>query len=368
MQLLATLFFALTLLGATARAEILVATVGPIKGQYAALGQQLERGARQAINDINAAGGVNGEQLSLVAEDDNCDPKQAIEVARQLVSRGVKVVAGHYCSGSSIAAAKIYEGAGILMISPSSTSPKLTDEGGWNVHRVCGRDDAQGAFAGRAIAKLFAGKKVAILDDGSIPGAGLAAMFKAALNQGGLAETLRETYKPGQNDYDELVQRLLSANVDVIYVGGFANEAGTIIRQMRELASSAIMVGGDALLVDQYWSVAGTTGDGTLATFAEDAQKLASAKSIVAEFQAAGYNPEGYTIHAYAAVQAFAQAATATKSLDGKTLGQWLRAGNTLNTVLGSISMDAKGDVKDARFAWYKWSQGKFAETQPLSQ
>jgi branched-chain amino acid transport system substrate-binding protein len=103
-----------------------------------------------------------------------------------------------------------------------------------------------------------------------------------------------------------------------------------------------------------------------LVTFASDVQKRGSAQSVVAEFRAADYNPEGYTLHAYAAVQAFTQAATMTKSFDGKTLSQWLRAGNSLNTVLGPISFDAKGDVKNAEFAWYKWSQGKYAEVQPF--
>ena len=366
MKILLKSIAALILFTASASAEILVATVGPMKGQYAALGEQLRRGAEQAITDINATGGVNGEQLALDAEDDGCDPKLAVEVANQLVAKGVKLVAGHYCSGSSIAAAKIYEAAGIIMISPSSTNPKFTDDGGWNVNRVCGRDDAQGAFAGRAIAKAYAGKTVAIIDDSSVVGSGLAQMFKTALNAGGVVEKIRETYKPGLNDYDELVQKILSANVDVVYVGGFAGEAGTIIRQLRELASPAIVVGGDALLVDQFWSTAGTAGEGSLVTFAEDPQKLASARSVIAEFQAANYNPEGYTLHAYAAVQAFAQAATATKSIDGKTLSQWLRAGNSLNTILGPLALDAKGDVKDASYAWYKWSAGKYAEVQPF--
>jgi branched-chain amino acid transport system substrate-binding protein len=366
MNILPKIMLAMAFLSTSASAEVIVATVGPMKGQYAALGEELRMGAEQAIIDINAKGGVNGEQLVLDAEDDNCDPKLAVEVANQLVSKGVKLVAGHYCSGSSIAAAKIYETAGIIMISPSSTNPKLTDEGGWNVNRVCGRDDAQGAFAGRAIASAYAGKSVAIIDDGSVPGAGLAKMFKAALNAGGVTETVRETYKPGLNDYSDLVQKILSANAEVVYVGGYAGEAGTIIRQLRELASSAMIVGGDALLVDQFWSMTGTTGEGSLATFAMDPQKLEAAKPVLPKFQAANFNPEGYTLHAYAAVQAFAQAATATKSLDGKTISQWLRAGNPLDTVLGTISLDSKGDVRDAAYAWYKWSAGKYAEVQPF--
>jgi branched-chain amino acid transport system substrate-binding protein len=363
---IAKIVFGVALLGilsTSASAEILIATVGPLKGQYAALGEQLRRGAELAVTGINAAGGVNGEQLVLEAVDDACDPKQAMAVANQLVAKGVKFVAGHYCSGSSIAAAKIYEAAGIIMISPSSTNPKFTEEGGWNVHRLCGRDDAQGAFAGRAIAKAYAGKSVAILDDGSVYGLGLATMFKAALNGAGVTESVRESYKPGANDYNDLVQKLLTANVELIYIGGYAFEAGSIIRQLRDFASSAVLVGGDALLVEQFWATSGTSGEGTLVTFAPDAQKLNAARAVVEAFKAADYNPEGYTLHAYAAVQAFAQAAAATRSVDGRVLSQWLRAGNSFNTVLGILSLDAKGDVKEPSFAWYKWSQGTYAET-----
>ena len=359
--LLFTIFFA-----SQATAEILVATVGPMKGQYALLGEQLRRGAEMAVADINAAGGVNGEQLTLTVEDDNCEPRQAITTATQLVTKPVKLIVGHYCSGASLAAAKTYETAGIVMISPASTNPKFTDDGGWNVNRVCPRDDAQGAFAGRAIAEAYAGKSIGIIDDGSVAGTALATTFKAALNEGGVTETVKETFKPGLNDYDPLVQKLLSANVEVIYIGGFAGEGGTIIRQMRELASNAVLVGGDGLLTDQFWSTSGTTGEGTLVTFAADAQKRSEALPLISKFEASGSVPEGYTLHAYAAVQAFAQAAIATKSVDGKTISQWLRAGNMLNTVLGPLSLDAKGDVKNAAFAWYKWSAGKYAEVQPF--
>ena len=212
----------------------------------------------------------------------------------------------------------------------------------------------------------MSGKSIAILDDSSVYGLGLATMFKTALNGAGVTETVRESYKAGANDYNDLVQKMLAANVDLIYLGGYAFEAGTIIRQMRDFASSAVLVGGDALLVEQFWATSGTSGEGTLVTFAPDAQKLNSARSVIEAFKAADYNPEGYTLQAYAAVQAFAQAAAATRSVDGRTLSQWLRAGNTLNTVLGPLSLDAKGDVKEAKFAWYKWSEGTYAEAHPF--
>jgi branched-chain amino acid transport system substrate-binding protein len=129
-------------------ADVKIATAGPMTGQYASFGQQMKAGAEQAVADINAAGGINGEKLVLSIGDDACDPKQAVAVANQMVSDGVVFMAGHFCSGSSIPASKVYEEEGIIQISPASTNPKLTDEGGPNVYRVCGRDDQQGMVAG----------------------------------------------------------------------------------------------------------------------------------------------------------------------------------------------------------------------------
>src|SRR6195952_4165036 len=150
---------------AAAQAQIRIATVGPMTGNYAAVGAQMKAGAEQAVADINKAGGVNGQQLVLEVGDDACDPRQAVSVANQMASRKVVFVAGHYCSGSSIPASKVYAEEGVLQISPASTNPRYTDEGSWNTFRVCGRDDQQGAIAGAFIAKNFKGQRIAILHD-----------------------------------------------------------------------------------------------------------------------------------------------------------------------------------------------------------
>ena len=189
--------FAAMLSSTTALADITVATVGPVTGQLAALGEQYSQGAKKAVADINAAGGINGEKLVLEIGDDACDPKQAVNVANQMASKGVKFVAGHLCSGSSIPASKVYEEEGILMITPASTNPKFTEEGGWNVARVCGRDDAQGKVAGAFLAKNFAGKKVAIVDDKSAYGKGLADETRKSMNAAGLTEVVSESINAG---------------------------------------------------------------------------------------------------------------------------------------------------------------------------
>ncbi len=159
-----TIFVALIVctMGLTAaQADITIATAGPMTGQYASFGQQMKAGAEMAVKDINEAGGVLGQQLKLEIGDDACDPKQAVAVANQMVNKGVVFMAGHFCSGSSIPASAVYDEEGIIQISPASTNPKLTDEGGPGVYRVCGRDDQQGIVAGDYIAKNFSDKKLA---------------------------------------------------------------------------------------------------------------------------------------------------------------------------------------------------------------
>ena len=227
--------FSTALAASTAWADIQVATIGPITGQYAAFGEQMKRGAEMAVADINAAGGVNGEQLVLNVGDDACDPKQAVAVANQMVSKGVKFVDGHFCSGSSIPASKVYEEEGILQISPASTNPTVHRRAAaGTLHRVCGRDDAQGIVAGDFLAKNYKDKKIAIIHDKTAYGKGLADETQKALNAAGGKEAMYEAYTAGEKDYTALVSKLKEAGIDAVYVGGYHTEAGLILRQMRE--------------------------------------------------------------------------------------------------------------------------------------
>jgi branched-chain amino acid transport system substrate-binding protein len=350
-------------LGATSSlAEILIATAGPMSGANAVFGEQLRRGAQRAVDDINATGGLRGERLALTVGEDACEPKKAVEVATGFVAQGVKFVAGHFCSGASIPASKVYEAAGIVQISPASTNPKFTADGGWNVLRVCARDDAQGAFAGHYIARHYRDGKIAILNDQSPAGVALAEKARTALAERGVAVAIDESYTPGAKDYGELAQRLTGNLIEVVYLGGTYVEGGIIIRDLRSAGSAAQLIGSDSLVAEDFWNIAKESGEGTLMTFAPDPQRFDAAKSVIQRFLAEGYNPEGYTLYAYAAVQAWVQAAEATGGTDAHKIAEWLRAGSTVTTVVGELHFDAKGDVRDPKFAWYRWSQGKYAE------
>jgi|tagenome__1003787_1003787.scaffolds.fasta_scaffold20961299_4 branched-chain amino acid transport system substrate-binding protein len=347
---------------APANAQIHIAVAGPITGEYAAFGQQMKAGAEQAVADLNKAGGLLGQQLVLDTGDDACDPKQAVSVANQLASKGVKLVAGHFCSGSSIPASKVYSEEGILQISPASTNPKYTDDGSWNTFRVCGRDDEQGKVAGDYLASHFKNEKIAILNDNSAYGKGLADETAKALHAKGGKEVLATAYTPGEKDYSSLVSRLKQAGVTVIYVGGYHTEAGLIIRQAKEQGMKATMVGGDALVTNEFWQISGDAGAGTMMTFPPDPRLMKTAADVVKEFKAKNVDPEGYVLYTYAAVQIWADAAKKIKSTDPKKVAAALKATGNWPSVLGPVSFDKKGDTTGGGYVFYVWKNGAYAQ------
>jgi branched-chain amino acid transport system substrate-binding protein len=345
--------------------DIRIATVGPITGSNAALGEQMKRGAVMAVADINAKGGVLGKKLALEIADDACDPKQAVAAANDVVGKKVVFVAGHYCSSSSIPASAVYNEAGVMQMTPASTNPALTDDAakkGWNnIFRVCGRDDAQGAVAGKYLADHYKAKKIAIIHDKTAYGKGLADETKKAANKLGATEAMYEAINQGDKDFSALVSKMKQANIDVIYFGGYQTEAGLIVRQSRDQGLKALLIGGDALVTEEFWKITGPAGEGTLMTFAPDPRKVPAAKAVVDKFMAQGYNPEGYTLYTYAAIQVFAAAAEKAKSTKLDDLSKAVHA-MTVETVIGPLSWDKKGDITDPKYVFYVWKAGKYAE------
>lgn len=343
-----------------AHAEIVIGVAGPMTGQYATFGQQFRVGAEQAVADINEAGGVNGEMLRLSIGDDACDPRQAVAVANQFASEGVSFVAGHFCSGSSIPASQVYADEGIIQISPGSTNPAFTDERpGDGIYRVCGRDDQQGEVAGTYIAENFADVNVAILNDRTAYGAGLAAETERVMRAAGKEPTVVEAYTAGERDYTALVTRMNQENVGLVYIGGYHTEAGLIARQMQEQGMDAVIMSGDAIVTDEYWSITGDAGEGTLMTFSPDPRRNEIAAPVVEKIEAAGNSAEGYALYTYAAIQAWAQAAEAAGDTDFDAVVSALDEG-TFNTVIGELQFDDKGDVTLPGYVVYEWKDGAY--------
>jgi len=367
LPLLAAAAVATALSVSTAKAAdtISIATAGPITGDLASFGAQMQRGAEQAVADINKAGGVLGKQLVLEVGDDQCDPKQAVSVANDLVSKGVVFVAGHFCSGSSIPASAVYREEGILQITPASTNPKFTEDAataGWDtVFRTCGRDDQQGDFAGAWIAEHFKGKNIAIVDDKSAYGQGLAMLTRDALHAAGMQEVLSESITAGEQDYTALVSKLKDSKVDVIYFGGYHPEAALIVKQSREQGLQANLLSGDSLNTLEFATLAGTAADGVMFTNAAEARNLPTAAKVVEAFRAAGFEPEGYTLSTYAAIQVWAQAVAKAGTTEAEAVAAAMRS-QSYDTVIGSLGFDAKGDLTAASYVWYVFKDGNYSE------
>jgi branched-chain amino acid transport system substrate-binding protein len=347
---------------ATAQTEIKVGIAGPLSGSNLPMGEQQEVGAQKAVDHLNDKGGLLGQKIVVTSVDDACNARQARAVARQLVSEGVVFVVGHVCSAASLAASKIYEKAGVIMISPASTNPKVTDQGGPNVFRVIGRDDQQGTIAGDYLAENHSSSRIAIIHDGQAYGLGLAEFTKRQLNKRGVTEVMFDSYIADQKDYKSIVDKLVNKKIDVLYIGGYLVDIGIILRQAKKELPNLRLISSDALVDVQFLFVAGKAGEGSYFTFGPDMRLKPEAQDVVAAIREEdAYEPEGYTLYSYGAVQAWAQAVEQAGSLKPKAVIKALREGS-FDTVLGKIGFDEKGDVTGIdTFVWYVFGKEDYS-------
>lgn len=336
---------------------IKIGVAGPLTGANASFGAQLKKGAEQAAEDINAAGGMDGKTIELLFGDDVSDPKQGVSVANKFAGEGVKFVIGHFNSGVSMPASQVYAENGILMISPASTTPKLTERGLWNVFRTCGRDDQQGIVAGQYIAENYKDKRIAIIHDKTTYGKGVADETKKAMNNLGVTEVLYEGVNTGEKDFSALISKIKQANADLVYWGGLHTEGGLLVRQMSGAGVTAILMGADGIATDEFANVGGPGSEGTLMTFASDPQKRPEAQSVIEKFEKKGFKPEAYTLYSYAALQVLAEAAAAAKSTDPQKVAAEIKAGKTYATVIGDLGYDANGDITRLDYTMYTWTK-----------
>jgi branched-chain amino acid transport system substrate-binding protein len=341
-----------------AYADIKLGVAGPITGPNAAFGAQLKNGVEQAVEDINAAGGINGEKVTVEVGDDVSDPKQGVSVANKFVGDGVTLVVGHFNSGVTIPASEVYAENGLLMITPSATNPKVTERGLWDVFRTCGRDDQQGKLWSDYVLANYKGKKVAIVHDKTTYGQGLADAAKGYLTEAGFKEVLYEGVNTGEKDYSALVSKIKASGAELLLWGGLHTEGGLIIRQMRDQGLKTVMLSGDGITSDEFATIGGDGVIGTLMSFGPDPRKNEAAKAVVEKFRAKKFEPEAYTLYSYAAVQIMAQAAAEAKSTDPKKLAEVMHSGKKFTTVLGDISYDKKGDRTTVDYVMYTWKKG----------
>ena len=345
-------------LGSAAWADVSFGIDAPLTGPNAAFGAQLQKGAEKAIEAVNAAGGMNGEQIQVQLGDDQSDPKQGVSVANKFAADGVKFVVGPFNSGVAIPASEVYAENGILYISPAATNPVFTERGLWNTFRTCGRDDQQGDVAGAYIIERFKDAKIAVIHDKTPYGQGLADLTKAAMNNGGVTEVMYEGINAGDKDFSALIAKMKEAGVTLVYYGGLHTEAGLLIRQMADQGVTAPMMSGDGIVNNELAAIAGDAVAGTLNTFAPDPRLRPEAADLVAQFRAEGFEPEAYTLYSYAAVQVVTAAAAAAGSNDPMTVAEAIKTKGPFQTVLGELSFTEKGDITRPDYVMYEWRKG----------
>jgi branched-chain amino acid transport system substrate-binding protein len=351
--------FALSLLLAgAAQAQVKLAVAGPATGANAAFGAQLTQGVQQAVEDINKAGGILGQKIQVEVGDDVSDPKQGVSVANKFVGDGVKFVVGHFNSGVTMPASDVYAENDILFITPSATNPKITDRKLWDAFRTCGRDDQQGMVWAELARDKLKGKKIAVIHDKTTYGKGLADAALDNMHKFGVKEVLYEGVNTGEKDYSAIVSKIKDSGADYLMWGGLHTEGGLILRQMRDQGMNTIMISGDGITDSEFAAIGGPGVEGTLMTFGPEPRNNPNAKDAVDSFKAKGFDPQGYTLYSYAAVQIMKQAAEKANSLDPKRIAEVMHSGMPFHTVIGDISYDKKGDRTTVDYVWYVWKKG----------
>ncbi len=347
---------ALGLVGMAQAADILkIAIAGPITGPVGQYGEMQMSGAKMAVEQINAKGGVNGMKLEAVLMDDVCEPKQAVAVANQVVNQGIKFVVGHLCSGSTQPASDIYEEEGILMITPAATNPAITERGLKMVFRTIGLDSQQGPVAGEYIADRIKPKRMAVIHDKQQYGQGLAEEVKKTVEGKGVKVALFEGVNKGQTDFSALCTKMKSENIDFVYYGGYHPELGLILRQCREQGFDARFMGPEGVGNKDITAIAGPASEGLLVTLPADFSANPANADLVKAFKDKNQDPTGpFVMPAYAAVQIIADAIKQTGSTDPVKVAETMHK-STYQTPIGKVAFKPNGDLQNFEFVVYEW-------------
>ncbi|MDO6385940.1 MULTISPECIES: branched-chain amino acid ABC transporter substrate-binding protein [Uliginosibacterium] len=359
---------ALLALAGTASADITVklGAAGPLTGPISHIGKDGENGIRLAIEDANAKGITIGGQkakFELVSEDDQADPRTATTVAQRLADAGVKGVIGHVTSGASIPASRVYEQAGIPVITPSSTSPALTNQGFKVTYRVIANDLQQAdAMANYAVKKLGV-KRIAVIDDRTAYGQGLADALVASMKKLGVQVVGREFTNDKATDFMSILTKIKGQNPDAIFYGGMDAQGSPLLRQVRQLGLKSVFLSGDGLCTAEMLKLSAKDLDNRV--FCTQAgipmEKMPGGAKFKERFKQR-FNAEVqlYAPYNYDAATALIEAMKAANSAEPAKYLPALKALN-IKGITGNISFDAKGDIKEGGVTFYSYKDGKWA-------
>ena len=356
-SLLSVAVVALGVVGLAQAADdpIRIAVVGPITGPVAQYGEMEMMGAQMAVEQINAKGGVNGRKLEAMLMDDVCEPKQAVAVANKVVNEGIQFVIGHLCSGSTQPASAIYDEEGILMITPASTNPAITEQGYDLVFRTIGLDSQQGPVAGNYIADQIKPKRMAVIHDKQQYGQGIAEEVKKTVEDKGINVVLFEGVNKGQTDFSALITKMKRAKVDFVYYGGYHPELGLILRQARQQGFDAGFMGPEGVGNKDISAISGPASEGLLVTLPADFSKDPVNAELVKAFETKGQDPTGpFVMPSYAAVQIIADTIEKVGSADPEKVAEAMH-NTTYETPIGTVAFEEDGDLKDFQFVIYTW-------------
>jgi len=335
---------------------IKLAIVGPMTGALTQYGDMVKEGVLTAVEQINAAGGVLGKQLEVVTIDDGCEPKQGPVAANRVVNEKIHYVIGHVCSGATIAAADVYNNEGVVMVTPSATSPALTDGKKYQfIFRTIGRDDQQGPAAARFIIEKIKPKQVAVIHDKQSYGQGIATSVRQGLQEAGIEVVMFEGINAGDSDYSAVITKAKSADVDFVYYGGYHPEMGLLLRQSAEQGLKARFMGPEGTGNPDINAIAGDAVEGMLVTLPADFSADPANAEIVKAFKAKNRNPGGaFQLTSYAATQVIADAIKGVGADDPDKVAAYLHA-NTFKTPIGEISWNKQGDLTAFEFDVFNW-------------
>jgi branched-chain amino acid transport system substrate-binding protein len=351
----------------SAQEVVKIGHVGPTSGAIAHLGKDNENGARMAIEELNAKGVVIGGKkvrLELLAEDDAGDPKQGTAAAQKLVDQRVNGVVGHLNSGTSIPAARIYSDAGIPQISPSATNPKFTRQGFKTTFRLVADDVHLGGTLGRYAVQNIKGQSIAVIDDRTAYGQGVADEFEKGVKAAGGRIVGREFTNDKATDFSAILTTLKGKKPDVVFFGGMDAVAGPMLRQMKQLGIEAKMIGGDGICTSQLPTLAaGTMTDGSVFCAEAGGVEGEGKKGMQDFYQRyqARFKSEVqvYAPYVYDAVNLMVASMVKAGSADPAKYLPVLASTEGYRGVTGTISFDNKGDIKNGALTLYTYKAGK---------
>lgn len=335
--------------------SIKIALVAPFSGSYSGYGTILLSGATQAINDLNAKGGLKGVKLEVVPYDDQCSSDIAVKQAENIIaSKQYQAVIGHVCSAATLATSNMYARAHILMITPTSTNDKITERNSSTIFRMTGTDKQQSQVAANFIANNLKSQRVAVLHDQELYSKDLADLVSEHLLQLGTSPVLYQGVPRGTRNFTAVIKKLKALNVDAIYFAGLYPEVSALAKTLNVLQLQIPLITADGAALNKFvQQVGGKKFSGSvLMTFAENPSNILSSQTVIHAMRDNKMETTGYALYSYAAIQVIAKAIDSANTTDGVTLANWLHQ-HEVDTVLGKKSWDTNGNINNIKFNMY---------------